>query len=141
MTLPATICRSLCQFLTVAVVLLPSFLRSGPVPVDNSKEAPPPVEKSWCETPSQWEIRVGVPGWLAGLSGESGARGIASDVDVSFDQLVQHLTHFPIALMADVRYQRWEFFGDGLYEEVGDSANLPGLLFTTANVHIKTGLV
>lgn len=141
MNQPATIRRSLCQFITLALVIAPSFLRGGPVPVDNSKEAPPPIEKSWCEAPSQWEIRVGVPGWLAGLSGESGARGIASDVDVTFDQLLHHLTHFPIALMADVRYQRWEFFGDGLYEEVGDAATLPGLLFTTANVHIKTGLV
>jgi hypothetical protein len=46
----------------------------------------------------------------------------------------------PIALAADVRYQRWEFFGDGEYIEVGASAKLPGLLFTDANVHIKFGL-
>jgi opacity protein-like surface antigen len=33
-----------------------------------------------------------------------------------------------------------EFFGDGQYMEVGDSATLPGLLFTTANAHVKYGL-
>jgi hypothetical protein len=127
--------------IVLALVLIPTFLRGGTEPVDHSKEAPPPIEKSWCETPPAWEIRVGVPGWLAGLSGESGAKGIVSDVDVPFHQLLSHLTHFPIALMADLRYQRWEFFGDGMYEEVGDSMSLPGLLFTTANVHIKVAQI
>lgn len=138
--------RRCCRPLILALVLASSSVFGAPDPSDpktisDSKEAPPPIEKSWCETPPTLDIRVGVPGWLAGLSGESGARGIASDADVPFHQLVSHLTHFPIALMADLRYQRWEFFGDGLYEEVGDSASLPGLLFTTANVHIKTALV
>ena len=137
----AIVRRLLCQFLTVVLLLVPPVLRGGTEPLDNSKETPPPIEKSWCETPSALEIRVGVPGWLAGLSGESGARGIASDVDVPFDELVHHLTHFPIALTGSVRYHRWEFLADGLYEEVGASASLPGLLFTTANVHIKTALV
>jgi opacity protein-like surface antigen len=45
----------------------------------------------------------------------------------------------PIALSADIRYKRWEFFGDGQYMEVGDSATLPGLLFTNANAHLKVG--
>ena len=106
---------------------------------DTSKETPL-LEKSWCETPKPFEIRVGLPGWFAGLSGESGVKGVVSSADVSFDQLVRHLTHFPIALGADVRYQRWEFFGDGQYMEVGDSVTLPGLLFTNANLHIQSGL-
>src|SRR5262249_18342203 len=100
----------------------------------------PPVEKSWCETPPPWEIRIGAPGWLAGLSGDAGVKGVVTDVDVGFDQLVRHLTHFPVALSADARYQRWEFHVDGQYLEVGASAALPGLLFTDANVHIKIAL-
>jgi opacity protein-like surface antigen len=106
---------------------------------DYSKEVPT-VQKSWCETPSLWEVRIGVPGWLAGVSGESGVKGIVDSVDVRFDQLLKHLTHFPIALSADVRYQRWEFWVDGQYIELGTSATLPGLLFTDANVHIKNAL-
>src|SRR5881394_2614273 len=69
-----------------------------------------------------------------------GVKGVVSDVDVRFDQMFRHLTHVPIALSADVRYRRWEFFGDGQYIEVGTSATLPGLLFTNANVHIQNGL-
>ena len=33
--------------------------------IDNSKGKEVPVEKSWCETPSLWEVRVGLPAWLA----------------------------------------------------------------------------
>jgi opacity protein-like surface antigen len=133
------------QFLATAFVLSPSLLLGGTErydskSVDNGKEAPP-IEKGWCETPPLWQIRIGLPGWLAGLSGESGVKGVVDATDVSFDQLLHHLTHFPIALSADVRYRRWELFGFGQYIEVGTSATLPGLLFTDANVHIKNGLV
>jgi hypothetical protein len=49
-------------------------------------------------------------------------------------------TPVPIVLSADIRYKRWEFFGDGQYMGVGASAALPGLLFTNANLHLQTGL-
>ena len=71
------------------------------------------------------------------MSGVSGVKGVTDFADVSFDQLLNHLTHFPIALSLDARYQRWEFYADGEYIEVGTSAKLPGLLFTNADVHIK----
>ena len=132
------------QFCLTALFLYPSLLLGGPEPydsksVESSKESPP-IEKSWCETPAPFEIRIGIPGWLAGLSGESGVKGIVDSVDVGVDQLLSHLTHFPIVLGAEIRYQRWELFADGQYMEVGASATLPGLLFTNANLHIKTGL-
>jgi len=120
------------------IVLSAAVLLAGPEPYDTSKEAPPPPI-SWCETPSPLEIRIGVPGWMAGLSGDTGVKGVVSSTDVSFDQLLRHLTHVPIALSVDIRYHRWELFGDGQYMEVGASATLPGLLFTNANVHIKAG--
>ena len=104
---------------------------------DYSKEVAP-APQQWCQTPPLWEVRIGIPGWLAGLSGESGVKGVKDFADVSFDQLLTHLTHFPIALSIDARYQRWEFYADGQYIEVGTSATLPGLLFTDADVHIKS---
>src|SRR4029077_17319715 len=127
------------RLLTATMLLSAAAIFAGPEPYDISKEAPPPPQP-WCETPATLEIRIGVPGWLAGVSGNSGVKGVVTDVDVSFDQLFTHLTDVPLSLSVDVRYQRWEFFGDGLYMEVGASASLPGLLFTNANLHLKTGL-
>jgi len=106
---------------------------------DYAKEVVP-VEKSWCEPPPPWEIRIGVPGWLAGISGDSGVKGIEANSDVKFEQILKHLTHFPVALSINARYRRWEFWVDGQYIELGTHATLPGLLFTDANVHIKTAL-
>ncbi len=119
------------------IILSRSVLFAGPEPYDISKEAPPPVQP-WCETPETLEIRIGAPGWLAGISGDTGVKGVVSSIDVSFRDLLTHFTHVPIVLSADVRYKRWEFFGDGQYIEVGDSVSLPGLLFTDANIHLKS---
>lgn len=107
---------------------------------DISKEAPSPPPQPWCETPPTLEIRIGAPGWMAGVSGNTGIKGVVTSPDVSFDQILTHLTHVPLVLSVDIRYQRWEFFGDGIYMDVGASATLPGLLFTNANIHLQTGL-
>ncbi len=127
------------RLLTATMLLSAAAIFAGPEPYDISKEAPPPPPQPWCETPATLEIRIGVPGWLAGVSGNSGVKGVVTDADVSFDQIFTHLTHVPLSLSVDVRYQRWEFFGDGLYMEVGASATLPGLLFTNANIHLQDG--
>jgi opacity protein-like surface antigen len=126
--------------LWITTILLRASLALAGVESDYSKSAPVPMPEPWCQTPPPFEIRIGIPGWLAGLSGDSGVKGVVSNADVSFDQLLTHLTHVPIVLSADIRYQRWEFFGDGQYLEVSDSVTLPGLLFTNANLHIKSGL-
>src|SRR5262245_859842 len=132
------------RLLLVAIVISSSgILFAGPNSLatdgkDYSKEVVP-VEKSWCETLKPFEIRIGAPGWLAGISGESGVLGLVDSSDVSFSQLFRHLTHVPIVLSAELRYKRWELFGDGQYMEVGASATLPGILFTNANVHLKDG--
>ncbi len=42
-------------------------------------------------------------------------------------------------LSLSVRHNRWEMFGDGEYLSVSDSVQLPGLLFTDANIKLKTG--
>src|SRR5262249_37535581 len=136
--------KTVCLALLAILFSSSAILFGGPEPLatdgkDYSKEVPV-VEKSWCETPPLWEIRIGAPGWLGGISGDSGVKGVVDSADVSFSQLFRHLTHVPIVLSAELRYKRWELFGDGQYMEVGASASLPGLLFTNANLHLKDGL-
>jgi opacity protein-like surface antigen len=135
--------KSICLFLVAILLGSSGILFGGSESLatdgkDYSKEVP--VEKSWCETPSLWEVRIGAPGWLAGISGDSGVKGVEASSDVKFTSLLKHLTHFPVALSINARYGRWEFWVDGQYIELGTSATLPGLLFTDANVHIKNAL-
>lgn len=136
--------KSVCLVLMATLFSGSRILFGGTEPVatdekDSSKEVVP-VEKSWCETPPPWEIRIGLPGWLAGISGDSGVKGLEANSDVKFQQILKHLTHFPVALSINARYGPWEFWVDGQYIEVGTHATLPGLLFTDANVHIKNAL-
>jgi hypothetical protein len=131
------------RFLIATIFLSAPVLLAGTERYDDPKDAKsvlPPEVPPWCETPAPLEIRIGIPGWMAGLSGDVGVKGVISSPDISFHELFDHLTHVPIVLSADIRYQRWEFFGDGQYMEVGASATLPGLLFTNANLHLKSGL-
>ena len=131
------------QFLIATIFLSAPVLLAGTESYEDPKDSKavlPPEIQPWCETPAPLEIRIGIPGWMSGLSGDIGVKGVVSDTRHQFRPVARHLTHVPIALSADIRYQRWEFFGDGQYMEVGDSATLPGLLFTNANVHLKYGL-
>ena len=135
--------RCLCFLLLTASLLSIGSLWAGQEEYTDGKDYSKEMAaapKPWCETPPEWEIRIGAPAWLASISGESGVKGVVDSADVRFDQLLRHLTHFPIALSINARYRRWEFWVDGQYIEVGTSATLPGLLFTDANVHIKNAL-
>ena len=120
---------------------LPSHDDGKAVKLDNSKDKePPPIQKSWCETPPEWEVRIGLPGWLSSISGDTGVKGVVADVEIPFRKILDHTTHVPLVLSIDTRYQRWEFFGDGQFVVLGDSVSLPGLLFTDAKLSLTSGL-
>jgi opacity protein-like surface antigen len=139
----STLMKHLVNRFLVVTFLTPVPLLLGQTSIDDPKDGkevlPPPLVQPWCETPSPLEIRIGIPGWLSGVSGDAGVKGIVGSLDVPFHELLDHLTHVPLTLSADIRYKRWEIFGDGQYIEVGDSVTLPGLLFTDANMHLKAG--
>ena len=101
------------------------------------KEAPPPPPQSWCVTPPDTELRIGLPGWLAGLSGDFGVRGIVTDQDVKFTDILKRLDMIAVGSLY-ARYHRWEIFADGQYMKLSDTAVLPGLLFDTARVSLKS---
>jgi len=52
---------------------------------DYKAEAPPPEVRPRCETLATLEIYIGTPGWLAGVSGDSGVKGVVVSSNVSFD--------------------------------------------------------
>ena len=126
------------QFLIATIFLSAPILLAGTETYDTSKEAPPPPI-SWCETPPPLEIRIGIPGWISKLEGDFGVKGVVAPLDIGFDTLLEHMDAIPVVLSGYVRYNRWEFFGDGEYIQLHDSVTLPGLLFTNADLDIKYG--
>ncbi len=91
--------------------------------------------------PEPFEFRLGLPGWMAGLSGELGVRGVSADLDVKFTEILERLEHIPLVLSLYGRYERWEFFADGQYLKLSDSAELPGLLFSRADAEVESAFV
>ncbi len=106
--------------------------------IDNSKgkEAPPIVQKG-CVAPKDTEIRIGLPSWTAGLSGDAGVKGVVTEQDVAFTDILKRLDMMASGSLY-FRYHRWELFADGLYMKIGDTADLRGILFDSARVSLKS---
>ena len=91
------------RFLIATTFLFAPALLAGPETLEDPKDSktiPPAEIKPWCETPSPLEIRIGVPGWISGLSGDVGVKGVVSDIEVGFEELFDHLTHVPPCAVA-----------------------------------------
>lgn len=124
------------QLLSAIVLLSASIALAGTESYDY-KAAPPPPPESWCVTPPDTEFRIGIPGWLTGLEGDFGVRGVVTDQDVKFTDILKRLDMIAVGSLY-ARYHRWEIFADGQYMKLSDTAVLPGLLFDTARVSLKS---
>jgi hypothetical protein len=123
--------RSTCIIVVFCLLALARTTYAG----DASQEATPPI-RSACLPPSDTEFRIGIPGWISGLSGDAGVRGVVADVDVPFADILKRLDMIAAGSLY-ARYHRWEFFADGLYMRISDDARLRGLLFGSAHIVIK----
>jgi hypothetical protein len=100
------------------------------------KEAPP-LPQPWCIPQSDTEFRIGIPGWITGVSGEFGVRGVVTEQDVDFTDVLQRLDMIAVGSIY-ARYHHWELFADRQYLRISDTATLPGLLLDTAHVALKS---
>jgi hypothetical protein len=130
------ISRFVYQFLLVTIFLSASIVLAGTESYDY-KAAPPPPPQPWCESPPPVEFRIGIPGWITGLQGDFGVRGVVTEQDVKFTDILKRLDMIAVGSLY-ARYQRWEIFADGQYMKITDTAALPGLLFDTARVSLKS---
>jgi hypothetical protein len=105
-------------------LLLTGLVHGGSNTFDGKdmQSAPPTITET-----DQWHFNFGSPGWLAGVSGDVGLRGITSHVDVGFDQLIRHVDGL-MSLSAEVRKGRFGVYGDFLYLSVSDAVYNNGLL-------------
>jgi outer membrane autotransporter protein len=88
-----------------AAVAQPSLNQS------NGKEAEPKVvEQPSVKTTEPWEITVGGPGWLAGVSGHTGFHGVNPYVNVGIGQILKHLDVI-YTFNGEVRKGRFGVFG------------------------------
>jgi len=85
------------------------------------------VEQPPVKTTEPWQIRVGGPGWLAGVSGTTGFHGINSNINVSVGQILRHINVI-YSLGGEVRRGRFGVLGDLLYLNAQAGADATGLV-------------
>jgi hypothetical protein len=78
------------------------------------KEEAKVIEQPSAKTTEPWEIKVGGPGWLAGVSGHTGFHGVNPHVNVDVGQILKN-TNFVDSLAGEVRKGRFGVLGDLLY--------------------------
>src|ERR1700730_9966091 len=59
-----------------------------------TQQEPKVVEQPSVNTTEPWQITVGGPGWLAGVSGTTGFHGVNSNVNVGVGQILRHINVF-----------------------------------------------
>src|SRR5437762_7903424 len=84
--------------------------------------APPTITES-----EPWHFNIGLPGWLAFVSGDIGLHGHTSSVDVDFGKIISHVKGIA-SFSADARYNRFGVYADILYLGLSDAVYPNGLV-------------
>src|SRR5436190_605747 len=101
-------------------------LRAGTIELQPKEAAPPTITQS-----EPWQFTIAAPGWMAGLDGTIGVRGVNADIDVGFDEIVQHLDMI-FAMRAQAQKGPFGIYGEVIYIGLSDNAQINRLI---NNIH------
>src|SRR5216110_3468033 len=113
-------------FLAAAVFAIIGRVGAGSMELAPKETAPPSITES-----EPWQFTIAAPGWLAGLDGTIGIRGVNADIDVGFDQILQHLDMI-FAMRAEAQKGPFGIYGEVIYIGLSDNAQINRLI---NNVH------
>jgi hypothetical protein len=117
-------------FIAVAFALIGS-LRAGTLELQPKETASPTITES-----QPWQFTIAAPGWMAGMDGTIGVRGVNADIDIGFDEILQHLDMM-FAARAGAQKGPFGIFGEVIYIGLSDGAQIGRLI---DNVSAKVGL-
>src|SRR5262249_55903124 len=107
------------RFLFAATVFaIVGALRAGTVELQPKESAPPTITQA-----EPWQFTIAVPGWMAGLDGTIGIRGVNADVDITFPEILQHLDMI-FALRAEAQKGPFGIFGEVFYIGLSDNTQI-----------------
>ncbi len=99
---------------------------AGSMELAPKETAPPSITES-----EPWQFTIAVPGWMIGLDGTIGVRGVNANIDIDLDQILQHLDMI-FVMRAEAQKGPFGIFGEVLYVGLSDGAQVNGLI---NNVH------
>jgi hypothetical protein len=115
-----------------AVFAIAGGLQAGTMELQPKEVAPPTITQS-----EPWQFTIAVPGWMAGMDGTVGIRGVNADIDVGFfDDILQHLDMI-FALRAEAQKGPFGIFGEVFYIGLSDNAQINRMI---NNIHEQVDL-
>ena len=114
-----------------AVFAIAGGLRAGTMELQPKESAPPTITQA-----EPWQFTIAAPGWMAGLDGTIGVRGVNADIDIGFDQILQHLDMI-FAARTEARKGPFGIYGELIYIGLSDNAQINRLI---NNIHEQVDL-
>jgi len=118
-------------FVAGAVFAIIGSVGAGSLELAPKETAPPTITQS-----EPWQFTIAAPGWMAGMDGTIGVRGVNADIDIGFDEILQHLDMI-FAARAEARKGPFGIYGEIIYIGLADGAQISGLI---DNVSAKVGM-
>lgn len=126
-------------FLALALALAAPWCRplaeaGGPktvveaAPVDAAAVTPAPA--------SEWETAFVMPGWLTGIDGTMGLKGVQTGVEAGFDEISKNLDMLGAGSL-EVRRHKLGFILEGLYLKGSVGGTSPGPLLADVSVSVE----
>jgi hypothetical protein len=109
-------------FLVTAVFALVGVLRAGTLELPPKESVPPTITQA-----EPWQFTIAVPGWLAGMDGTIGVRGVNADIDIGFDEILQHLDMI-FTMRAEAQKGPFGIYGEIIYMGLSDHAQINRLI-------------
>jgi hypothetical protein len=108
------------------VVAAVGGLRAGTMELAPKEGAPPTITQA-----EPWQFTIAAPGWMAGMDGTIGVRGVNADINIGFDQILQHLDMI-FAARAQAQKGPFGIYGELIYIGLSDGAQINRLI---NNIH------
>src|SRR5205085_11856197 len=105
---------------------------AAPVQLEPNESAPAPN----ITDDDHWYFNIGLPGWIAFISGDIGLHGSTSKVDVDFGQIISHAAGIA-SISGEARKGRFGVYGDLLYMSLSAGIYGDGLV-KKANVTVDS---
>lgn len=118
--------RAKLLFFTGALFAIVGRISAGSLELPPKETAPPTITQS-----EPWQFTIAAPGWMAGMDGTIGVRGVNADIDIGFDQILQHLDMI-FAARAEARKGPFGIYGELIYIGLSDNTQINGLI---NNIH------
>jgi hypothetical protein len=109
-------------FFAGAVLAAAGSLEAGTMELQPKESVPPTITQG-----EPWKFTIAVPGWMAGMDGTIGVRGVNADIDVGFDQMLQHLDMI-FTMRAEAQKGPFGIYGEVIYIGLSDHAQINRLI-------------